>query len=74
MWKYFGRRVLILFAEEMKAVSEVARGERPASLLLKRPGGQPLYPGNKEACVAAGAGASRSRICCGRAVIDLAGG
>jgi adenine deaminase len=70
--------VLILFAEELKAVSEVARGARPASLLLK--GGRVLNPFTREireAGVAAwgstiaGVGA---RYTAGSEVIDLAGG
>ena len=69
---------MILFAEEMKAVSEVARGERPASLLLKGGRVVNLFTREiKEACVAAwghaiaGVGAGYAA---GSEVIDLAGG
>lgn len=77
-WKYIGKRVLVLFAEEMKARSEVARGARPAQLLLA--GGRVLDIFTreiKEAPVAilgstiAGVGGACSQ---GDEVIDLAGG
>jgi adenine deaminase len=70
--------VLILFAEKLKAISEVARGARPASLLLK--GGRVVNLFTREvrdAAVAvegstiAGVEAGYSK---GREVIDLAGG
>ena len=69
---------MILFAEKLKAISEVARGARPASLLLK--GGRVVNLFTREvrdAAVAvggstiAGVEAGYSK---GREVIDLAGG
>ncbi len=69
---------MVLFAEEMKARSEVARGARPAQLLLKGGRVLDLFTREiKEAPVAvlgstiAGVGSGYSR---GDEVIDLAGG